>query len=162
MRLRQLTQDDGHIFCAEDQVASEVERFCRELSGFYRRFGFDNIALALSLRPDNRLGDDAWWDLAPEQISVVPVAEAHRDHAARVCTALAAAGLRSRVDDGDRTLSRRIAQAHHDGVPFVVVLGDRERADNSLSIRARDRQWTAPVDAAVYALAAECEIPEDR
>src|SRR4051812_41782255 len=61
MRLRQFTQDDGHIFCTEDQVAGEVERFCRELPAFYRRFGFEQVSLALSLRPEHRLGDDAWW-----------------------------------------------------------------------------------------------------
>src|ERR1043166_3316573 len=64
MRLRQFTQDDGHIFCTEDQVAGEAERFCRELPGFYRKFGFEQVSLALSLRPDNRLCDDAWWDPA--------------------------------------------------------------------------------------------------
>src|SRR5262249_12836684 len=69
LRLRQFTQDDGHVFCTGDQVASEVERFCRELPGFYRRFGFDEISLALSLRPDNRLGDDAWWDRAERELA---------------------------------------------------------------------------------------------
>src|SRR5512140_561233 len=64
MRLRQFTQDDGHIFCTGDQVAGEVERFCRELPAFYRRFGFDAVSIVLSLRPDNRLGDDARWDRA--------------------------------------------------------------------------------------------------
>src|SRR4029079_15104374 len=59
MRLRQFTQDDGHIFCTEEQVASEIERFCRELPGFYRRFGFDDVSIALSLRPENYLGEAA-------------------------------------------------------------------------------------------------------
>ena len=71
MRLRQFTQDDGHIFCSEDQVAGEVERFCRELPAFYRRFGFDDVSIALSLRPDNRLGDDAQWDRAERMLAGV-------------------------------------------------------------------------------------------
>ncbi|HEY1812864.1 MAG TPA: threonine--tRNA ligase [Kofleriaceae bacterium] len=67
MRLRQFTQDDGHIFCADDQIADEVARFCAELSAFYARFGFSEISIALSLRPEQRIGDNAAWDRA-EQI----------------------------------------------------------------------------------------------
>jgi threonyl-tRNA synthetase len=253
MRLRQFTQDDGHIFCTDDQVAGEVEQFCRDLPAFYRRFGFDDVSVALSLRPDHRLGDDAWWDraereladavaglglscdvqpgagaiygpklefvlrdrrgrpwqcgtiqldvvmpqrfdvryvdaagerrhvvilhralfgsierflgivlehhgatlppwLAPEQVAVVPVSAAHRERAAEVCAELARAGLRSRLDADDRTLSRRIAVAHHDGVPFVAIVGDREVSGATLSIRARDGQWTAPANDAIAAL----------
>ncbi|HVV88507.1 MAG TPA: threonine--tRNA ligase, partial [Kofleriaceae bacterium] len=64
MRLRQFTQDDGHVFCTDEQIAGEVERFCRDLPAFYRRFGFDDVAVALSTRPADRAGDDAWWDQA--------------------------------------------------------------------------------------------------
>jgi threonyl-tRNA synthetase len=253
MRLRQFTQDDGHIFCTDDQVAGEIERFCRDLPAFYRRFGFDDVSVALSLRPDHRLGDDAWWDraergladavaglglscdvqpgagaiygpklefvlrdrrgrpwqcgtiqldlvmpqrfdvryvdaagerrhlvmlhralfgsierflgivlehhgaalppwLAPEQVAVVPVSAAHRERAAEVMAEFARAGLRSRLDADDGTLSRRIAVAHHDGVPFVAIVGDREVSGATLSIRARDGQWTAPVSDAIAEL----------
>ena len=69
MRLRAFTQDDGHIFCTDEQVATEVERFCGELPAFYRRFGFDDVSVALALRPDNRLGDDAWWDRAERELA---------------------------------------------------------------------------------------------
>jgi len=263
MRLRQFTQDDGHIFCAEDQVAGEVERFCRSLPAFYQRFGFDDVSLALSLRPEHRLGDDAWWDraerelgeivarlglaceiqpgaaaiygpklefllrdrrgrpwqcgtiqldfvmpqrfdlryvdpagerrhlvmlhralygslerfvgmllehhgaalpawLAPDQIAVAPVAAAQRDAAAQIAARLLAAGLRSRLYDHDATLSRRIAQAHHDGVPFVVVVGDRERADGTLAVRSRDGRWTRPADAVIAELVARCARPTPR
>jgi threonyl-tRNA synthetase len=257
MRLRQFTQDDGHIFCAADQVAGEVERFCRDLPAFYRRFGFDRVSLALSLRPDNRLGDDAWWDraerelsdvvaglglacevhpgagaiygpklefvlrdrrgrawqcgtiqldfvmpqrfdvryvdaggerrhvvmlhralfgsierflgvllehhgaalpawLAPDQVAVVPVSASHHARAAEVCAQLVQAGLRGRLDAGGETLSRRVAVAHHDGVPFVVVIGDRELADGSLAVRARDGRWSRPAAAAIGELARRC------
>jgi threonyl-tRNA synthetase len=253
-RLRQFTQDDGHIFCTDDQIACEVERFCRELPAFYRKFGFDDVSVALSLRPDERLGDDAWWDraereladvvaglglacevqpgagaiygpklefllrdrrgrpwqcgtiqldfmmprrfdvryvdaggerrhvvmlhralfgsierflgillehhgaalpawLAPEQVAVVPVSAIQRDAAADLAARLAAAGVRSRLDADDGTLARRIAEAHHDGVPFVAVVGDREVRAASVAIRARDRQWSAPVADAIAELA---------
>jgi threonyl-tRNA synthetase len=257
MRLRQFTQDDGHIFCTADQVAGEVERFCRELPAFYRRFGFDQVSVALSLRPDHRLGDDAWWDraerelsdivaglglpckvqpgagaiygpklefvlrdrrgrpwqcgtiqldfvmpqrfdvryvdaggerrhvvmlhralfgsierflgvllehhgaalppwLAPEQVAVVPVSSSHHPRAAEVCGELARAGLRSRLDSGGDTLARRVAVAHHDGVPFVVVIGDREIAGACVAVRARDGRWSRPVAEAIAELARRC------
>jgi len=242
MRLRQFTQDDGHIFCAPDQVAGEVERFCRELPPFYRGCGCEDVSVALSLRPDNRLGDEALWDraereltgvaerlgipfeinpgggaiygpklefllrdrrgrawqlgtiqldfvmperfdvryvdasgerrhvvmlhralygsierfmgvlleqhgaqlpawLAPDQIAILPVAPRHEERASALCGEL---GLRARVDRSDATLARRIAMAHHDGVPFVVVIGDRELADDTLAVRPRSgAQWTA-------------------
>ncbi len=253
MRLRQFTQDDGHVFCDDAQVAGEVARFCRDLPGFYRRFGFDQVSVALSLRPEQRLGDDAWWDraerelaevvaglglpcevqpgagaiygpklefvlrdrrgrpwqcgtiqldfvmpqrfdlryvdaggerrhlvmlhralfgsierflgvllehhgaalpawLAPEQVAVMPIAAAHQARAAELHARLAGAGLRSRLDDDDRTLARRIAQAHHDGVPFVAVVGQREVDDGTVAIRSRDDRWTAPVDEAIAEL----------
>jgi threonyl-tRNA synthetase len=258
MRLRQFTQDDGHIFCADDQVAGEVERFCRELSGFYRRFGFEEVSVALSLRPDNHLGESAWWDraerelaevvaalgvpcevqpgagaiygpklefvlrdrrgrawqcgtiqldfvmpqrfdvryvdsggdrrhvvmlhralfgsierflgvllehhgaalppwLAPEQVAVVPISESHRAYAAEVCELLSRAGVRARLDAGEGTVARRIAVAHHDGVPFIVVVGGREIQDRTLSIRARDGQWTAALGDGIAELVRRCD-----
>lgn len=64
MRLRQFCQDDGHIFCAREQIAGEVERFCRSVGPFYAAFGFPRLDVALSLRPPSRLGEDALWDEA--------------------------------------------------------------------------------------------------
>jgi threonyl-tRNA synthetase len=65
MRLRQFTQDDGHIFCVDEaQAEEEVLRFCRVVPAFYRAFGFDKVSVALSLRPAERAGDDALWDRA--------------------------------------------------------------------------------------------------
>ena len=63
-RLRQFTQDDGHVFCADDQVLAEIVRFCRGAAAFYRAFGFDIVGVALSTRPPQRAGDDAVWDRA--------------------------------------------------------------------------------------------------
>lgn len=262
MRLRQFTQDDGHIFCAEDQVAGEVARFCRRLPAFYRKFGFAEVSVALSLRPANRLGDDAWWDraereledvvrglglayelqpgagaiygpklefvlrdrrgrawqcgtiqldfvmpqrfdvryvdrdgekrhvvmlhralfgslerflgvvleqhgaqlpawLAPDQIAVVPVSALHREGAARIRARLGAAGLRARLDADDATLSRRIARAHHDGVPFVAVVGERELRDGSLAIRGGGAQWVRPIEDAIADLVVRCATADD-
>ncbi|MBX2800732.1 MAG: threonine--tRNA ligase [Myxococcales bacterium] len=63
-RLRQFTQDDGHVFCGPDQVRSEIVRFLQRLRPFYAAFGFDEPHFALSTRPAQRHGPDALWDRA--------------------------------------------------------------------------------------------------
>ena len=255
-RLRQFTQDDGHIFCTDAQVAGEVRQFCREVPAFYKRFGFDDVSVALSLRPDNRLGDDERWDraegilreivgelgvpideqpgagaiygpklefilrdrrgrpwqcgtmqldffmpqrfdvryvdaagekqlvvmlhralfgsferfiailvdhhggalpawLAPEQVAILPVAPAHVAHARALAERM---GLRARVDENG-TVSKRILAAHQDGVPFAVVIGDREIAEDALSARSRDHQWAGPAAEVITELQKRCMQP---
>ena len=259
-RLRQFTQDDGHVFCRDDQMPGEIERFIRDVPAFYRRFGFEDVSIALSLRPDNRLGDEARWDraervlrdvvgalgvpveeqpgagaiygpklefvlrdrrgrswqcgtvqldfvmperfdlryvdaggdkrlvvmlhralfgsferfiallierhdgslppwLAPEQVMFAPVGEAHVEHARGVAARAAQLQLRVRVDV-DGTLARRIAQAHEDGVPFAVVIGDREIAEGSLSARAGERRWSGRIDRILDDVRRECRRPD--
>jgi threonyl-tRNA synthetase len=64
MRVRGFTQDDGHIFCTEDQIQSEVADFDRVVREVYDDFGFTEVAVKLALRPEKRVGDDAIWDKA--------------------------------------------------------------------------------------------------
>ncbi len=64
MRTRAFVQDDAHIFCAPDDVEYEVARFCRMLFQIYDAFGFDDVAVAFSTRPDKRAGSDEAWDCA--------------------------------------------------------------------------------------------------
>jgi threonyl-tRNA synthetase len=66
LRVRNFTQDDGHIFCTEDQIESEVVDFHRQALKVYADFGFRDVELMLALRPgpDERIGDDAIWDKA--------------------------------------------------------------------------------------------------
>jgi threonyl-tRNA synthetase len=63
-RLRQFTQDDGHVFCEVSQVEAEVARFCRSLLELYAALGFANVAVSFASRPDDRAGSDAVWDRA--------------------------------------------------------------------------------------------------
>jgi len=237
-RLRQFTQDDGHIFCLPEQLDSEVEGFARGLAAFYRAFGFELIDVKLSTRPPSRVGDDELWAraesllgraashaglswseqpgggafygpklefnlqdawgrlwqcgtiqldlvlperfgvhyacgdgerqvpmmlhralygslerfmgmlleqcagklpcwLAPEQVRVLPVAEAHVASAASVVSELAAAEIRTALDTSSETLALRVFRAHDDGVPFALILGNRELASDSVTIRER-------------------------
>ena len=64
MRVRGFTQDDGHIFCTEDQIQPECTAFNQQALDVYRDFGFADVTIKLALRPDKRLGDDATWDRA--------------------------------------------------------------------------------------------------
>ncbi|MCK0752706.1 threonine--tRNA ligase [Chromohalobacter japonicus] len=68
MRVRAFTQDDGHVFCTEAQVESEVTAFHRQALAVYRDFGFDEIAVKIALRPEKRLGSDENWDRAEEAL----------------------------------------------------------------------------------------------
>ena len=68
MRVRQLTQDDGHIFCTEDQIESETQNFIEVLSEVYDELGFKNFKINLSTRPDVRVGSDEIWDRAEDAL----------------------------------------------------------------------------------------------
>ena len=64
MRVRAFTQDDAHIFCTEDQITEESVKFCALLQSIYADFGFYDLRVKFSDRPDVRAGDDATWDRA--------------------------------------------------------------------------------------------------
>ena len=259
LRLRQFTQDDGHIFCTHEQAHTELLRFCRSLPAFYRAFGFDQIEIAFSSRPKQRAGDeDAWnraeaallaalqelgepfvhqpgagafygpklefalrdrhgrsWQcgtiqfdlvlpkrfgltyvaasgarehpvmlhralygslerflgivleqhgallpgwLAPVQVHVLPVSEAQLSAAQAFRARLAERGLRSalRVEE---SLSRRVAEAHAQAVPYVAVIGRREAAAGTISLREREGQRELAVDAGAAQLERLCAVP---
>jgi threonyl-tRNA synthetase len=64
MRVRAFTQDDAHIFCTEDQITSETEAFCELLLSVYKDFGFTDVVVKFSDRPEVRAGSDETWDKA--------------------------------------------------------------------------------------------------
>ncbi len=68
LRVRGFTQDDGHIFCTEEQIESEVRAFHEQALKVYEDFGFSDIQIKIALRPDSRLGDDATWDKAEDAL----------------------------------------------------------------------------------------------
>jgi threonyl-tRNA synthetase len=69
MRVRAFTQDDAHIFCTAQQIAPEVADFVRLLQVVYKDFGFEKINIALSTRPEKRIGSDAMWDHAEKALA---------------------------------------------------------------------------------------------
>jgi len=68
MRVRGFTQDDGHIFCTEDQIESEVTAFNALVKQVYSDFGFNEVAVKLALRPEGRVGSDEVWDKAEDAL----------------------------------------------------------------------------------------------
>jgi len=68
MRVRAFTQDDGHIFCAEDQIEPECVAFHRLAFKVYADFGFEDLAVKLALRPEKRIGTDEQWTKAEEAL----------------------------------------------------------------------------------------------
>ncbi|XXF75642.1 threonine--tRNA ligase [Myxococcaceae bacterium GXIMD 01537] len=257
-RLRQFTQDDGHVFCADEHVVEEVARFCRSLRGFYEEFGFKDVEVAFSSRPEQRAGAEALWDraeallleaarsagleclmqpgqgafygpklefvlkdrlgrkwqcgtiqldlvlperfdlsyvdasgerrrplmlhramlgslerfigillehhggalpawLAPEQVVVAAVGDVAGPYAERLAARLVALGCRASADVRQESLSRKIVDAHHNGIPWMAVVGKREVEAQSVRLRRRDgEQRDLSWDDAVAALAAEC------
>ncbi len=85
MRVRGFTQDDAHIFCTPDQVQSEASEFIKLLFSVYKDFGFEDVKVELSTRPENRIGEDALWDKAESALEA----------------ALEAAGMEWSLNPGD-------------------------------------------------------------
>lgn len=70
MRVRNFVQDDAHIFCTEGQIQDEVSDFIDLLFEVYKDFGFEEVIIKLSTRPENRVGDDAVWDKAESALEL--------------------------------------------------------------------------------------------
>ena len=70
MRVRNFVQDDAHIFCTEEQIQQEVSAFIDLLFEVYKDFGFEEIIVKLSTRPENRVGSDEEWDKAEEALEI--------------------------------------------------------------------------------------------
>jgi threonyl-tRNA synthetase len=238
-RVRQFSQDDGHCFVAEDQIAGEVEALLRLIQRVYRDVGMEYTA-KLSTRPEQFLGEVSTWDhaeaalrqaldqaeqpyvlnagdgafygpkidfditdalgrkwqcgtiqldyqmpqrfdlkyvgadnaehrpvvihraifgsferfiailiehfaggfplwIAPVQVSVLPIADRHLDYAREVRSTLAAAGLRAVVDDRQEKVNLKIREAQLQKVPYMLVVGDREAAEQAVAVRSRSK-----------------------
>jgi threonyl-tRNA synthetase len=92
-------------------------------------------------------GDFPLW-LAPVQASVLPVADRHEEFARKVLDALQAGGVRAALDDRNETLGYRVRSAETQKIPYILVVGDREQAESTVSVRRRHRkgQQTVGVD----------------
>ncbi len=250
MRVRAFTQDDGHIFCTEDQIQAEVNAFTQLLQRVYRDFGFEHIIYKVATRPAQRIGSDASWDkaeaalmdslrnsgcefeiapgdgafygpkieytlkdaigrqwqcgtiqvdfsmperldaeyvgedgarhrpvmlhraivgslerfigilieqhagalpawLSPVQVAVLNITDAQAEYAQSVAQALQRQGVRVVTDLRNEKITYKIREHSLQKVPFILVLGDKEREAGAVAVRARGNK-----DLGVMSLAA--------
>jgi threonyl-tRNA synthetase len=236
LRVRAFTQDDAHVYCTLEQVTDEVDAICRAIDELYARFGFEEVRVELSTRPDKSIGSDEEWEraesslrealarqgreyelspgegtfygpkidfhitdalgrswqcgtcqldfqmperfelayqgadnaehrpvmihrallgsmerfagiliehhagrfplwLSPTQAVILPIADRHVPYADRVAAELRDAGGRVRVDSRSESVGRRIRDAELARVPLMLVIGDREEAEGTVSVR---------------------------
>ncbi|PZP34508.1 MAG: threonine--tRNA ligase [Roseateles depolymerans] len=241
MRVRGFTQDDGHIFCMEDQIQAEVTAFTTLLQKVYKDFGFNEIIYKLSTRPEKRIGTEESWDkaeaalaeglkasgceftylpgegafygpkieytlkdalgrewqcgtiqvdpnlperldaafvdedgehkrplmlhraivgslerfigilieqhagalpvwLAPTQVVVCNITDAQSDYVAEIVKSLQKQGLRVQADLRNEKITYKIRQHSVQKLPYILVVGDKEKANGSVAVRARGNQ----------------------
>ena len=70
MRVRAFTQDDAHIFCTEDQITEESKKVCDLVLGIYKDFGFEDVSIKFSDRPEQRVGNDEIWDKSEKALKI--------------------------------------------------------------------------------------------
>ncbi len=128
MRVRGFVQDDGHIFCTEDQIESEVTAFNALVKKVYADFGFNDVAVKLALRPDSRVGSDEVWDKAEDALR----------------QGLRASGLES--GPNCRAKARSMARRSNSTSRMrLVVPGSAEPCRSTFSCRAGSVPNTSPV-----------------
>ncbi len=77
----------------------------------------------------------AW--LAPVQVKIIPISDRHNDHVNKIAAEMKAKGIRVEIDDRSERMNLKIRQAQQEKIPYMVVIGDREAADNTVSVRKR-------------------------
>ncbi len=238
MRVRGFTQDDGHIFCTDEQIYGEVMAFHPQAMQVYADFGFTDIAIKLALRPENRVGSDELWDraenavrealkgcgvswqelpgegafygpkieyhlkdclgrpwqvgtmqidfntaerlgatyktsddgrksptmlhraivgslerfigilienyagalplwLAPVQVAVLNISDSQAEYAQQITQKLRKSGLRAQVDLRNEKITYKIREHSLQKLPFILVVGDKERDAGTVAVRAR-------------------------
>ena len=184
MRVRQFTQDDGHIFCREDQIVDEVRDFCALLDRVYKQLGFETYAVKLALRPEKRFGTDEMWDKAEAELreAVVRAGMATEDYGWEELPgegAFYAPKLEFHLTDAigrtwqcgtiqsDRVLPERLdasyigedGERHRPVMLHRAILGTYERFIGILieHFAGRFPTWLAPVQAVVATIVSDAD-----
>ena len=252
LRVRAFTQDDAHVYCTPEQVVGEVTEVIAAIDELYERFGFDDVRVELSTRPEKSIGTAEQWEpaeealrtalesqgreyqlnpgdgafygpkidfhvtdalgrswqcgtcqvdffmperfdlsytdadddqrrpvmihrallgsmerfagilvehyagrfpvwLAPVQAAVLPVADRHVEHAARVAAELREAGVRVTVDERSESVGRKIRDAELGRVPYMLVVGDREQEAGAVAVRSHEEGELGALPASEFA-----------
>jgi threonyl-tRNA synthetase len=260
MRVRGFTQDDGHIFCTEDQILDECVAFTKLLQKVYSDFGFSDVIYKIATRPEKRVGSDEAWDkaekalieslqrsghpfeispgegafygpkieytlkdaigrmwqcgtmqvdfsmplrleaeyvaedntrktpvmlhrailgslerfigmlienysgalplwLAPVQVAILNISEAQDEYAQQVAQALKKQGFRVQADLRNEKITYKIREHSVQKLPYIVVIGDKERDANTVAVRARGNVdlGVMPIDKLVERLRTEVQ-----
>jgi threonyl-tRNA synthetase len=115
-------------YTGEDNTAHRPVIIHRAVSGSFERF--------MAILIEHFAGAFPTW-LAPEQVRVIPIADAHAEGARAVAARLKAAGLRVKVDDSSQTLNYRVREGEVAKVPYMAVVGQRELEADSIALRVR-------------------------
>ncbi|MGH8797082.1 MAG: threonine--tRNA ligase [Caldimonas sp.] len=259
MRVRGFTQDDGHVFCTEDQILAECVAYTAKLQAVYKDFGFSEIIYKVATRPENRVGSDAFWDkaefaltealrlsdcdftiapgdgafygpkieytlkdalgrpwqlgtmqvdyntaerlggeyvtetsgrafpvmlhraivgsferfiglllehyagalpawLAPLQVSVLNITDGQADYAREVVKTLQKQGLRVAADLRNEKITYKIREHSMQKVPYILVVGDKEKASGAVAVRARGNQDLGAMSVADFVQRLEADI----
>ena len=251
MRVRAFTQDDGHIFCTEDQILEECVNYTKLVAEVYHTFGFDNISYKIATRPEMRIGEDSAWDkaeaalikslemagveyeilpgegafygpkieyhlkdclgrswqcgtiqvdfqmpgrlgaeyvaedntrkipvmlhrailgslerwigmliehyagampvwLAPTQVAVASITDDQAEYAKSVAARLREAGVRVVEDLRGEKINYKIRELSLQKIPYIVVVGDKERQNETVSVRARGNRNLGVMPAAEF------------
>jgi threonyl-tRNA synthetase len=121
----------GLQYIGRDGAEHQPAMVHRAILGSLERF----IAIYL----EHTAGDLPLW-LAPLQVLVLPISDRHQEYARKVQRALSDAGVAAELDERSETLSYRIRSAEAQKVPYVLVVGDREQSDGTVTVRRRHRQ----------------------
>ena len=124
-------------YTGEDNEDHQPVMIHRALYGSYERFFMVLI--------EHFDGKFPLW-LAPEQVRVLPVSDNNLEYAQAVCEELGARGLRATVEDRDHTVGRKIRAAHEDRLPYMLIVGDDEEQNDTLSVRDRQEREAGEID----------------
>ena len=264
LRVRAFTQDDAHVYCTEEQVPAEVADICSAIDELYARFGFDDVRVELSTRPEKSIGTAEQWEraeaalaealdsqgreyqvnpgdgafygpkidfhvtdalgrswqcgtcqldffmperfdlsyvgaddeqhrpvmihrallgsmerfagiliehyggrfpvwLAPVQAIVLPISDRHLEHCEKVGVELRDLGVRVEVDRRSESVGKKIREAEMGGLPYMLVVGDRERESGEVAVRSHGGGELGTMALAAFAehIRSEATQPDD-
>jgi len=138
-------------YTAPDNTEKTPVMIHRAILGSLERF--------MGILIEHYAGNFPLW-LAPEQARILPISEKTNDYAAALLAKLKAAGLRASLDSGDDKVGAKIARAHSDRVPYMLVVGPKEAQDNAVNVRFRQSQATQTVSVEAFIAAAKQKIAD--
>lgn len=183
LRVRQMTQDDAHIFCREDQIHDEAKSFLEMFVSTYKDFGFDNVTLKIATRPEARVGSDEVWDKSEAALKDAATALGYDYEIAAGDGAFYGPKFEFHVKDSigrswtcatlqidfnlpmrlDATYVGQDGQRHHPVMLHRAVYGSFERFIGMLieSYAGKFPLWLAPVQAVVTTITSEADSYAD-